>query len=178
MTAFRLRFPVRDIPRWAGRYPVEADENVERIGPVARERGYLTRPEFLELCAWKTPRSRPLCRRNRSSVVEAVTGEAFSAGEEGRKLDALTRLRGVGWPTASVILHLCARDRYPILDVRALWSLGHGKPPGYNLAFWQDCTDFARKLADAAAVDMRTLDRALWQYSKEHQRARRKARIR
>jgi hypothetical protein len=170
MTAFRLRFPVHEIPRWAGRYPVEDDQEVEKIAPAARERGYLTRPEFLELCAWKTPRSRPLCRRNRSALIESITREAFSTADERRRLEALTFLRGVGLPTASVILHLCGRDRYPILDARALWSLGHRKPPGKTFAFWSAYTDFARRLADAAGVEMRTLDRALWQYSKERQR--------
>ncbi len=171
MTPFRLRFPVHDIPRWAGRYPIEADANIEKIAAAVWERGHLTRPEFLDLCAWKTPRSRPLCRRNRPALVERLTREAFSTDDERLRIEALTRLRGVGWPTASVLLHLCARDRYPILDARALWSLGHRKPPGGSFPFWSAYAEFARKLADAAGVSMRALDRALWQYSKERQRS-------
>ncbi len=33
-------------------------------------------------------------------------------------------LDGVEWPTASTILHFCGARPYPILDYRALWSLG------------------------------------------------------
>jgi hypothetical protein len=74
-------------------------------------------------------------------------------------------LHGVSWPTASVFLHFAGRDRYPILDYRALWSLGIEKPIAYTFDFWWHYTLFCRKLADEAYVSMRTLDRALWQFS-------------
>jgi hypothetical protein len=72
-------------------------------------------------------------------------------------------------PTASVLLHL-ARQTYPIIDYRALWSLGIDPPPAYySFEFWWKYTRACRSLADEAGVSMRTLDRALWQYSKELQ---------
>ena len=37
-------------------------------------------------------------------------------------------LSGVRWPTASVLLHFGHRDRYPILDYRALEALGVPSP--------------------------------------------------
>lgn len=171
MSALRLGFPVRDIPRWAERYPIEADEEVERIGPAARERGHLTRPEFLSLCRWKTPRTQPQCRSNDPSLIRGATRVALSTEDEELKILALTLLEGVGWPTASVILHFCARQPYPILDVRALWSLGCTKTPRPDFPFWFEWTAFSRDLAQKAGVSMRTLDRALWQYSRERQRA-------
>ena len=68
---------------------------------------------------------------------------------------------------ASVILHFCHRDPYPILDFRALWSLGAEEPAsGYNSDFWQQYTTTCRALAAEAACPLRTLDRALWAYSK------------
>jgi hypothetical protein len=79
-------------------------------------------------------------------------------------------LRGVSWPTASVVLHFCDTRRYPILDFRALWSLGYATPPAYNLEFWLAYTTFTRALARRRGLSMRILDRALWQYSSEHQR--------
>jgi hypothetical protein len=39
----------------------------------------------------------------------------------------------------------------------------------YEFSFWWEYTQFCRKLAAEAGVSMRTLDRALWQYSKENQ---------
>jgi hypothetical protein len=42
---------------------------------------------------------------------------ALSETSSERELtDALRSLHGVGWPTASVLLHLAYPDRYPILD--------------------------------------------------------------
>jgi hypothetical protein len=82
-------------------------------------------------------------------------------------------LEGVGLPTASVLLHVAHKEPYPIIDFRALWSLGLDTPPMYySFEFWQRYVSHCRELADAAGTDMRTLDRALWQYSVEHQSGR------
>jgi hypothetical protein len=81
----------------------------------------------------------------------------------------LRSLEGVEWPTASVILHFCDRGPYPILDYRALWSLGYARPPTYTYEFWNAYTGFLRALSRDTGRDMRTVDKALWQYSKEHQ---------
>lgn len=171
MTAFRLRFPVRDITYWAVRYPDAVDGLIENeIASAARSRGYLTRPEFLSLCKWKTPRTQRGCRRNESSLIRGATRVALSTEDEELKILALTLLQGVEWPTASVILHFCARQPYPILDVRALWSLGRSKSQSYDFRFWSEYTAFTRNLARSAGVSMRVLDRALWQYSRERQR--------
>jgi hypothetical protein len=68
-----------------------------------------------------------------------------------------------------VILHFCARDPYPILDVRALWSVSAKPPAHVDYPFWAEYTRFTRMLAARAGVSLRVLDRALWQYSKENQ---------
>ena len=99
-----------------------------------------------------------------------MTRTALSARHERLKVGALLVLSGVQWPTASVILHFCDRGMYPILDFRALWSLGYEKPPTYTFPFWVAYCEFTRALAKRAGVSMRTLDRALWQYSKRNQR--------
>ena len=167
---FRLRFPESRIFYWAARNSEPGDAVIEnRIGPGARARGYLTRAKFLRICEWKTPRSRPLCVRNSAPLVRKVTCAALSTRDEELKMRTLLRLSGVGPPTASVILHFCDRGRYPILDVRVLWSLGFRKPPSFTILFWLKYTEFLRGLADRTRQDMRTVDRALWQYSKEHQ---------
>jgi hypothetical protein len=81
-------------------------------------------------------------------------------------------LEGVAYPTASVILHFLHRDPYPILDVRALWSVSADAPASeraYGFEFWSAYVDYTRELASQRGVSMRTLDRALWQYAFEHQ---------
>ena len=172
MTDFRLRFPARDIGFWAERYSNPSEDLVvSSIAPNARARGYLTRTEFLTLCQWKTPRTRPRCGTNDASFVRAVTRVALSTTDERLAIEVLTLLNGVSWPTASAILHFCARKPYPVLDFRALWSLSIQQPSVYAFPLWSAYTAFTRALAKKAGVPMRTLDRALWQYSKEQQPA-------
>ena len=69
----------------------------------------------------------------------------------------------------SVIVHFCDKRPYPIIDYRALWSLGYRRAPTYTVALWMAYANCCRDLASATRHDMRTVDRALWQYSKDHQ---------
>ena len=98
-----------------------------------------------------------------------MTSTALSTQNERLKIEVLTLLCGVEWPTASVILHFCANDRYPILDFRAMWSLSVDVPKAYDFDFWWGYVQYARHLADETRMTMRTIDRALWQFSKENQ---------
>lgn len=80
-------------------------------------------------------------------------------------------LVGVGMPVASTLLHWFHKDPFPILDFRALWSLGIEMPSSYSLEFWEGYVTVSRGIAADWNVDMRTLDKGLWQFSAEHQRA-------
>lgn len=172
MTApFKLRFPPGQITRWATGYEYpDEDRLVAELVPRVRARGHLERTEFLRLCRWKSPRSQPRCATNSAASIREATRIALASADEQAKIYILRSLAGVGWPTASVILHFCDRRPYPILDYRALWSLGFDRPPSYTFAFWWAYTEFTRKLARSTRQDMRTLDRALWQFSKAHQK--------
>ena len=171
MTALRLRFPLDRLSRRPSRFtdPDEAPLPPEALERIRRQRR-LEKPDLLALAWWKTPRSRRRVAANSAAFVEAVTRTALTTADERLRIEELTRLSGVGWPTASVILHFCHRDPYPILDVRALWSLGVEKPPSrYGFDLWWDYTRACRRLAKRAGCSMRTLDRALWWYSKQRQ---------
>jgi hypothetical protein len=165
---FKLRFQAKAIRAWAERYPVEYDAEIENtIAPQVKARGYFLREEFIQLCRWKTPRSQPKVASNPADYIQAVTQTALSTPSERLRVEVLTLLNGVRWPTASVVLHFCHADPYPILDVRALWSLSvEANANIYNFEFWNTYTQFCRKLAREAGIAMRELDRALWQYSK------------
>jgi hypothetical protein len=169
-TPFRLRVPATEIPKWARAFTDPSERRVDALGRRVRARGYLRRPEFLELCRWKSPRPQRLYASNTAARIREATGVALASPDERAKIYVLRTLAGVGWPTASVILHFCDRRPYPILDYRALWSVGVTRPPVYSFEFWWAYTRFTRALARATRHDMRTLDRALWQYAKEHQR--------
>lgn len=164
-----LRFPPKEIRILASRFPAPDDSSIIKIALNAKLRGYFSKNEFLKICRWKSPRTQPQCAENSEDYIFEITRLAFSTTHERLRIESLTLLKGVSWPTASAILHFVSKDKYPILDFRALWSLGVDKPPPYNFSVWFSYTMFCRTLARKCKVDMRTLDKALWQYSKEHQ---------
>jgi hypothetical protein len=168
---FSLKFDHAEIPYWAGRYSVEEDHEIETsIVPQVHLRGYFTHPEFLTTCHWKTPRSKRLVESNPEGFIKEVTRTALSTPDERLRIEVLTLLKGVSWPTASVILHFGYLNQYPVLDFRTLWSLGIEYPPiVYDFDFWRKYTLFCRQCANDNKITLRTLDRALWQFSKENQ---------
>lgn len=168
---FKLRFPKSEVRKWASRYVYPGEDHlIQKLLPPARQRGYLKKEEFLAVCRWKTPRSQPRAATNEPDYLKSVTDIALKEETPDRlKIEILTLLSGVGWPTASVILHLCDHKPYPILDFRALWSLRCKVPSEYGYALWREYTEYTRALSTELGCDMRTLDRALWQYSKERQ---------
>jgi hypothetical protein len=167
---FRLQFPVGDIPALAARYDFDPDHEVAAAGVSACERGYYTKPELVLICEWKTVRSRSRVAQNTAAFVEGITRVAFATEDETERMAALCALRGVNLPTASVLLHFAFPDRYPIIDWRALESLGQPRQPTYTIEYWRTYVDACRKLAAQAGVTMRVLDKALWQYSREQRR--------
>jgi len=167
---FSLRFDTRAIEFWASRFPDSPTTRriVNEIAPRARERGFLDKPDFLTICEWNSTRPRALYRANAPDFVREITRVSFSTKHERVRVEILTLLNGVSLATASVLLHFCAPDPYPILDTHSLWSLQATPPKKFDFEFWRAYAQYTRKLAKQARVDMRTLDRALWQYAREN----------
>jgi len=130
---------------------------------------FLTVESFLRIGIWKSPRSERHLRNNDVIDVQEVTRLALAQESDRMAVHILMALNGVGMPMASAILHWTHRKPFPILDFRALWSLGIEMPSDYTLSFWENYVSLSRELAATWGCDMRTLDRALWQYSKENQ---------
>ena len=177
MVTFRLAFDPRQIAALADRYwdswsrrQCDLERSLENvIAPRARARGWYTRAEFCELAYWKSPRQKARVRSNTARDIREVTRSALSHENERVRIGGLIALGGVSWPTASACLHFGCADRYPILDFRALWSVGHEGSPSYGFDLWWSYTDYCRRLGRKHRVSMRVLDRALWQHSKENQ---------
>ena len=164
-----LRFHECEIREWAERYESGSTEAYFiEIGPMVRERGYLNKELLKRVARWKSPRPARHVEKNDEDYVKEITSWSFSATNEHAKIRVLRLLDGVEWPTASAILHLFHKDPYPILDFRALWSIGL-ETYKYSSKFWLDYVYFCRDIASRNRIDMRTLDKALWQYSKENQ---------
>lgn len=165
----KLRFPESEIQQWAERYKSGRREAYfTEIKPKIQKQGYLDKELLKRVAHWKSPRRAGLIERNDDNYIRDVTSFAFSATSERARIRGLMLLDGISWPTASIILHLFHNDPYPVLDFRALWSVGL-ETYKYSSSFWQDYVRFCRNIAHRNQVDMRTLDKALWQYSKDNQ---------
>ena len=172
-SGLRPRFPLKDVEYWASRYAYADDAAVEAIGAKAARYGYYTRRQFLRVAKWKSPRTQHLCAENTEADIKRATALALSADDErqqnpGPDQPAWSRVAyGFGLPAP-----LGSR---PVPDHRLPrpWSLGVEEAPAdYTFDFWWTYVATCRSLAAEAGVPMRILDRALWQYSKEHQRRR------
>jgi hypothetical protein len=167
VVSFELQFSPRQIDALASRFPDSDDSRCFAAGAAARARGHYTRGEFIDVCRWKTPRSAPSVAANSARAVARATGRALATDDEATRMRELLELRGVGTPTASTLLFFAFPDDYPILDVRALESLGVGARSQYPVSFWLAYLQACRGLAAREQVSLRTLDKALWQHSKE-----------
>lgn len=151
------------------RYPNGFDERLEHVSLAARGRGYLTKNDLVKIGDWKSPRIRRHIAKNSEEIVYEATLLALGTASVRLAPQILMALDGVGLPMASTILHWCHPDPFPILDFRALWTLGCEMPSVYTLDFWEKYVESLRSLRLEWDCEMRTLDKALWQYSKEHQ---------
>ncbi|WP_346350858.1 hypothetical protein N2M06_11955 [Oceanimonas sp. AH20CE76] len=169
MPEFKLRFPENEISAWAEKYQFGTDDRPEKVGTFAKENGFLDGRNLYDICEWKSSRKAGSAKENLEASVKELTRFSFSTADEYSRIASLTLLKGVMWPTASVILHFCVSERYPILDVRAIWSLGEDKPSYYTFEYWQEYVRTCQDIADRNKISIRYLDKALWQYSRENQ---------
>ena len=153
---------------YAERFNMNSDMRVADLVEPVRKRGYLTKSDLTILGDWKSPRIRPRIAQNSDQLIEEVTRLALGSSSIKLAVHLPQALVGVAMPVASTLLHWFHTDPFPILDVRALWSMGI-EPQSYTLDFWEQYVDATRQLAQGWNTDMRTLDRALWQYSDDHQ---------
>lgn len=171
MSLFSLRFDPKAIEYWAAQFPDGPSTRriMNEIVPRTRERGTLSKADFLTLCEWNSPRTRALCRSNAEDFIREITRVSFATKHERVRVETLTLLKGVSLGTASVLLHFCSTDLYPIYDPMSLWSLQTTPPIKFDFDFWWEYVLTTRKLAKRAKVTMRELDRALWEYARVNQ---------
>lgn len=174
-----LQFPGADINMWAERYlkglkqgEKELEKRIEEVvSPKIKKNGYLDKEDFRTLCHWKgRGRTEIWCEKNEEEFIKVVTHTALSTSNERFRIVALGALKGVDWSTASVILHFCHAEPYPVLDANALRALGVHLDDlkKYDFDLWEDYVHYCRKLIEEYNVTIRTLDRALWRFGKEN----------
>ncbi len=137
---------------------------------------FLDREHFIKLGLWKSTRPRRWYEKNTNEEIIRITRACFAKNDERGRIEDLLKLYGVGYPVASVILHFVFPDEYSILDFRAIWSLRHWlgysikQPANYDFDFWIEYTGLLRELAKRYTLTIRAIDKALWEFSKEHQK--------
>ena len=162
----------RGIEKWAKRYEYkEEDRDVQKIVQFALKRktrnypiGHLTRDELVEIVKWKSGhRTLHHVTSNREIDVIEDSHMAFVIDSH----EPLTRLKGVSISTATAIMHFASPEMFPIFSIRALSALGI-RASQINSKLWpiyqENCLDWS----EIYGVSLRTLDRAMWQYDKEH----------
>jgi hypothetical protein len=144
---------------------------------AAKKQGYLTKPELVTICRWKSARAIKHIRRNRADTIKKVTKAALATRSEQRKLELLTGLHGVSVPMASAILMLTNPKRYGVMDIR-VWQLLFGmgtvktNPDGLNFDFkeWYRFLMIIRYFAKKYRVGARDIERTLFRVHEEYQK--------
>ncbi len=161
---------------WSARYLTESRtlerenerELLEEVGPKVAARGYYARSEFLKVGQWKSPRSMTYMKRNSGDDIEDVTRAALGAPER-LQHRFLVILDGVGVKMASALLMIANPIRFTVFDFRALETLEHHRElgEGFKSDDYMSYLRLCHGLAARVGTDLRALDRALWQWSKE-----------
>ena len=163
---FSLQFPVADIQLWADRYPPEDNSPFEAGRRITD--GDYDRANLRIIVNWKSKRRAALIDKNSDGEITEALRLAVEAQEARTAFAVLMGLSGVGLPMASAILACLDGKQYTIIDWRTLEALG---APNWNADLNFYLTHYlpeCRRLARAAEVSLRTLDRALWQWSREN----------
>jgi len=164
---FQLQYPVADIQTLADEYMDSKEGPEDRKMEAAGKRindGDFTLANLKVSYRWKSTRRIGLLANNSDAEIEQALKQAIAAVDVREAIDALTRLDEVGVKTASSILTAIAPERYTALDFRALAALGSKN--GEHLDLYVNYLEFCKRTAKQYGVNMRTFDRANWQWSR------------
>jgi len=164
--AFALQFPISEVRTWATRYAYRDDTEAMAAGRAIASGDY-SRAHLMTIQRWKTKgRGATRLARNTDAEICDALALAVSAKTDRAAASVLCGLVGVQLPVASAILTAIDPERFTIIDFRALEALNASKSY-VDLQLYLPYLTFCRTLAAEAHVSLRTLDRALWQWSAE-----------
>ncbi len=155
--------------KYDARVAGKKDETVEKqLREWFETNKFLDKDHFMKLCMWKTPRQKPNYNANDEHTIISKTRDLYMHGDHQKRIESLDELSGVGYPVASAILHYCFPDIYSIIDFRAIEALGWEQPSYYTYAYWEKYFIKIQEIAKTYGLSIRTVDKALWEWSKEH----------
>lgn len=164
---FKLQFSSEEIAKYADRYSFAQNDGAWSAGQRIVHGDY-SRANLVEIFEWKT-KGRGISRilRNSDAEIADALRLAIEAKTDRAAVAVLLGLHGVEISVASAILTAINETQFTIIDFRALEALGVQtvyRSIDLYLAYLAAC----RGLAAQHGVTLRTLDRALWQWHKEH----------
>ncbi len=166
-----------------------ADEYWQRSGDRERElekaafeageairKGEYTLANLEAIVRWKSECAvQYLITNSNGNIRKALAIAATPETSTGEAVKALLELQGIDIPLASAILTAIFPERYSVLDFRALEALGHAR---HDVHFYEEYLAFCKRLAESnivkpqsnlpGAAPLRTLDRALWEWSRKY----------
>lgn len=157
----------------------EKDRELEKAAFEAGEsirNGDYTLANIEAIVRWKSERAVQYLIGNSNEMIrQALAVAASPESTTEAAIRALTDLHGVDIPIASAILSAIFPERYTVLDYRSLEALGHYR---HDVHFYEEYLAFCKRLADSnivapqkdlpAPTPLRTLDRALSEWSRSH----------
>ena len=183
-----LRFCESKISYWAEQYLPNLCSNrleaynlemkLTRVVDQVQVDGSLDLELLIDVAKWVRRPSAGRVKKNKcESDVREITGRALKSQSVHVQWSVLTdkkvekTLYGIGPSIASAILHWFHKEPYPMNTKPARWSLCVGEDKDYSsFEFWHEYVSVCRNLAHRNSVDMRTLDRALWEYERQKNR--------
>jgi hypothetical protein len=163
---FHLMFDPSELSKYADRYPQEDDELALEAGRRIAA-GEYSRANLSTIFKWKTGgRGAVRLAKNTDEEIADSLRLALDAITDRCAIAVLTGLCGVHVPVASAIMTVLKPKTYTIIDYRALEALSY-VGNYHSIEFYLLYLLFCRQLARRLGIDLRRLDRALWQWSKE-----------
>lgn len=171
MKEFQLQFDANLISEMADRYSFQQEDTEALEAGEEIRKGQYTRDNLEKIFEWKTNgRGRSRLSKNNDEEIRDALYLASIAKTDRSAVAVLLGLSGVQVPVASAILTSLDPERFTIIDFRALEALGKKRKEQKTatIDYYLEYLEYCRSLAKEADISLRTLDRALWQWSKEN----------
>lgn len=148
----------------------DTQQVIDELESVER-RGFFTKEEFVKMGMWKSPRPKNWYLENTEEMIIETSKKVFLTKFEKRRIELLTRLRGVRVPTASAILMLTNPRDYGVIDIRVwevlyLYDSVKVNPTGTNFSFenWYNYLMKLRFFAKKHGVSARDIERTIFEH--------------
>ncbi|MGH7014763.1 MAG: hypothetical protein ACREEL_11530 [Stellaceae bacterium] len=170
---FNLRLTSDEIIQLRNEYVSDKKEMAREEAAFAAGRkiaaGDFSRVNLMPIIRWKSSRPTGLVGSNLDEDISDALRLAVDAKTPRSAVSVLCGLWGIDVSVASAILATIDPDRYTVIDVRALETLGVRKQSP-TTDDYLDYLAFCHASRAAHGVTLRNLDRALWQKSKNASR--------